>query len=417
MSVAFLSILLIVLLFLSGFFSTSETALFSLSSSKRATFQRSPNKGEKAASRLLSNPKSLLVTILIMNIAVNLGVQNVISSIYGTLSGVFLTVILPFVLTLVFGEILPKTIAVTKNEAISSKVAPILFVLNWILSPIRFIFLKITHFLSSFFFLFLKKDGEVTQEELKHALVSSKDAGLMTKEEVKLLLGSLKLSDVIVNEEKCPRQNIYYHDINDSPQKLRDLIAQKRVSKVPIVDRDLDNVIGVVKASNFFSANHRMLEPKDIEKVMDKPFFIPESMLTRTLLAHFDKNKQEMAILVDEYGGTSGIITREDLVEIVVGQIQDSRDEKTLFTKQGEDVIICSGKYELTDLEQLFDIEIERKGQETTVGGYLLEVLGDIPKSGYKVESNHLIFHVLLATETKVSRVYVKNLNKRKSNE
>ncbi|MCH9621490.1 MAG: hypothetical protein S4CHLAM20_09100 [Chlamydiia bacterium] len=410
MSIAFLSIVLILLLFLSGFFSTSETALFSLSSSKRATLKQSEHKGKKAAYRLLNNPKSLLVTILMMNVAVNLGVQNVISSIFGTLSGVVLTVIVPFALTLVFGEILPKTIAATKNEAISYKVAPILYLLSWLLTPFRYVFLKCTEFLSKFIFMFLKKDEEVTKDEIKHAIVASKDTGLMTKEETKLLLGSLKLSEVMVNEVKCPRQNIFYHDINDSPQKLRDLIAKKRVSKVPVIDRDIDHVVGVIKASSFFSANHRIHEPKDIEKVMEKPFFVPESMMTRTLLAHFDEINQDIAILVDEYGGTAGLITREDLVEIVVGQIQDSRDEKTLFTRQGEDVIICSGKYDLADLEQLFDIDIERKGQETTVGGYLLEILGDIPASGYKVEKNHLLFHVLLATETKVSRVYVKNL-------
>jgi CBS domain containing-hemolysin-like protein len=117
-------------------------------------------------------------------------------------------------------------------------------------------------------------------------------------------------------------------------------------------------------------------------------------------------------MLVDEYGSISGLITKEDLVEIVVGQIKDVREEKTLFTRQGDDVIICSGKYDLADLEQLFDIEIERLGQETTVGGYLLEILGDIPKSGYKVTKEQLMFHVLLATETKVSRVYIKNLKK-----
>jgi len=416
MSVAILSIVLVFLLFLSGFFSTSETALFSLSSSKRAIFGESSHKGKQAAYQLLNTPKSLLITILIMNIAVNLGVQNVVSSIVGTLSGFILTVLVPFVLTLLFGEILPKTIAVVKNESIAQSVAPTLLLLNRLITPFRYLVLKITEVMSKVFFFFLKKDEEISKDEIKHAIQSSKDTGLMTKEEVKLLLGSLKLSELDVNEVKCPRQNIIFHDINDSPQKLRDLISKKRVSKVPIVDRDIDQVVGVIRASSFFSADHRIVEPKDIEDVMEKPFFVPESMLSRTLLAHFDDNKKDMAILVDEYGSTSGLITREDLVEIVVGQIQDSRDEKTLFTRQGEDVIICSGKYDLADLESIFEIDIPRKSQETTVGGYLLEILGDIPKSGYKVEENGLLFHVLLATETKVSRVYIKNLNSRKEN-
>ncbi len=411
-STVILTFVLIFLLTCSAFFSTSETALFSLSPSKRNTFKNSTHKGKKAAALLLEKPKSLLITVLILHVAVNLGVQNVISSIVGDTKGVFLNVALPFVLTLVFGEILPKTIAVTKDELISSKVSRIVQFCSWVLTPIRFVFLKITKvgsFVTSFF---LKKDSEITKEEIKHAVVSFKETGLMTKDEIKLLLGSLKLSEMQVKEVKCQRQNIFFHDIHTSPQKLRDLFSKKRLSKIPVVDRDIDHVIGIVKATDFFANNHKIHEPKDLYAIMEKPFFVPESMLSRTLLAHFDDKKTEIAMLVDEYGGVSGLITREDLVEIVLGQISDGREEKTLFTRQGEDVIICSGKYELNDLEALFEIEIDRIGQETTVGGYLLEILGDIPKSGYKVTHKGLMFHVLLATEAKVSRVYVKHLKK-----
>lgn len=370
------------------------------------------HKGKQAASLLLEKPKSLLITILILHVSVNLGVQNVISSILGDTQGVFFNVALPFVLTLVFGEILPKTIAMTKDELISSKVSRIVQFCSWVLTPIRFVFLTITKVGSFLTAFFLKKDSDITKEEIKHAVVSFKETGLMTKDEIKLLLGSLKLSEMQVKEVRCQRQNIFFHDIHSSPQKLRDLFSKKRFSKIPIVDRDIDHVIGIINATDFFSNNHRIHEAKDLYEIMEKPFFVPESMLSRTLLAHFDDKKTEIAMLVDEYGGISGLVTREDLVEIVLGQINDGRQEKTLFTRQGEDVIICSGKYELTDLESLFEIEIERIGHETTVGGYVLEILGDIPKSGYKVTHNGLMFHVLLATEAKVSRVYVKNLKK-----
>ncbi len=403
---------LLLLLVCSAFFSSSETALFSLSPSKRNTFRHSKSKGKKVAAMLLEKPRSLLVTLLILNITVNLGVQNVISSIVGTTSSVFFTVIIPFVLTLVFGEILPKTIAVTKDEMIASKVSRILQFFGWLITPIRIVLLKVTKMGSFVAAFFLKKDSEITKEEIKHALISFKETDLMTKDEIKLLLGSLRLSEVQVKEVKCQRQNIYFHDISSSPQKLRNLFCQKKLSKIPIVDRDIDHVIGVVNAMDFFSNNHKIHDAKDIYEIMEKPFFAPESMLARTLLAHFEDKKREIALLVDEYGGVSGLITREDLVEIVVGQINDIREEKTLFTRQGEDVIICSGKYELTDLEALFDIEIKKLGEETTVGGHLLEILGDIPKSGYKVVHQGLLFHVLLATETKVSRVYIKHLKK-----
>jgi putative hemolysin len=415
MSTLFLVIFLVTLLILSAFFSISETALFSLPASQLDAFNKSNYKKKKAIVDLLQRPKSLLITILIMNITVNLGVQNVTSSIFGNVSSVLYTVIIPFVLTLVFGEILPKTMAVTKNVSIAIRVTPILAFSSYILTPLRYIFLKITRVTSYLLSFVLKKDTAITKDEIKHALVTSKASGIMTKDEVKLLLGSLRLSEVQVKEVKCPRQNIFFHDIHDDPQKLRDLFTKKRLSKIPIIDRDIDNVIGTINASSFFTSGYSITAAKDLRGLIDPPFFIPESMLSRTLLALFDEKKIEIAFLVDEYGGVSGLITREDLVEIVVGQIKDVREEKTLYTKQGADVIICSGKYELNDLEQIFDLEIQRKGQETTVGGYLLEILGDIPKSGYKVTENNLMFHVLLATEARVSRVYIKNLNKVKT--
>ncbi|MCH9617507.1 MAG: hypothetical protein SP4CHLAM5_09350 [Chlamydiia bacterium] len=415
MSTLFLVIFLVVLLTLSAFFSISETALFSLPSSQLDAFNKSTYKKKLAIVELLKRPKSLLITILIMNVTVNLGVQNVTSSIFGNFSSVLYTVIIPFVLTLVFGEILPKTLAATKNVSIAIKVTPVLSFSSYILTPLRYIFLKITKIASYLLSFILKKDTAITKEEIKHALISSKASGTMNKDEVKLLLGSLRLSEVQVKEVKCPRQNILFHNVHDDPQKLRDLFTEKRLSKIPIVDKDIDNVVGTVNASSFFTYNYNITAAKDLKEVIDPPFFIAESMLSRTLLALFDEKNIEIAFLVDEYGGISGLITREDLVEIVVGQIKDGREEKTLYTKQGDDVIICSGKYELNDLEQIFDIEVERKGQETTVGGYLLEILGDIPKSGYKVTENNLMFHVLLATEARVSRVYIKNLNKGKA--
>ncbi len=409
-----LIILLVGLLFSSAFFSASETALFSLSSSKQSIYVGSEHKGKRAAGKLLQTPKSLLITLLIMNIAVNLAVQNITSSIFGSSLSFWWTVALPFVLTLIFGEILPKTMAITKNERIATFVSPLLLFLSKILTPIRKVILWIARIVSFLFSFLLKKDTEVTKEELRHAVISSKAEGLLSKDETTLLLGSLRLSQMHVKEVQCPRQNIYYHDIHDSVVKLKKLFMEKRLSKIPVIDKEIDNVIGTIHAKSFFTTHYAISEPKDLQEILEKPYFVPESMLTRTLLAHFDEKHLEIAYLVDEYGGVSGLITREDLVEIVVGQIKDAREEKALYSRQEEDVIICSGKYELNDLEALFDVQIERKAGETTVGGYLLEILGDIPKSGYKVEENGLLFHVLLATESKVSRVYVKNVQKKK---
>ena len=236
--------------------------------------------------------------------------------------------------------------------------------------------------------------------------------GIMTKDETKLLLGSLRLSEIQVKDVMCPRQNIYSYDINDSIDSLRELFTKKRLSKIPVINKTVDDVLGVINASSFFSVNHMIDDAKSLKNELDNPFFAPENMPCKTLLSHFNKRKIDISLIVDEYGSISGLATKEDLVEVIVGQIRDERDEKTLFTRQGDDVIICSGKYELNDLEQLFDIELTRRGTEATVGGYLLEILGDIPETGYKVKSENLFFHVLLSSDTKVSRVYIKHLGR-----
>jgi CBS domain containing-hemolysin-like protein len=146
--------------------------------------------------------------------------------------------------------------------------------------------------------------------------------------------------------------------------------------------------------------------------ILEKPFFAPESIPARVLLRQFYHRQESLAIVVDEYGSVSGLIALEDLVETIVGDIVDLRDDKSLYTQSGEDVIIASGKLEIAELEKIFDISLMSENHMVTIGGYLTEKLGDIPKSGTKLITEYFLFHVLSADLTRVRRVYIRRLKK-----
>lgn len=407
-----LIILLVILLVLSAVLSGSETALFSLSSIKVKLFKGSQSKPKRLVSKLLENPRDLLVTILMINVAMNLGVQNVTSSLFGTFSGWELTVGVPLALTLIFGEVIPKSIAITRGDQIAPKVSGIIYLIRSVLGPLRWLFTKLASQISRAIFFFLRKEKEISIDELKHALETTKEQGGLTEDEAKLIRGTLKIEEVLVKELMCPRQDILFYDIKSPIQDLVSLFVEEQVARIPVIQNDdLDQVVGIISSDLFFLYKDKIYEGSDLITVLKEPFYVPESASARNLLAQFHQLGESLALVVDEYGQTSGLITREDIVEIVIGQIEDKRDEETLFTKQSDDIIICSGQLELSELEEIFNISLDLQSSTATVAGLLIELTGDIPKSGTKHVMNNLLFHVLSATPQKVLKVYIRRLN------
>jgi len=409
MILALFIILLVVLLLLSAFFSGSETALFSLSPMKAKLFGQDQSRSKQMVASLVGNPRELLMTILIVNVAVNIGVQNVISSIFGLFSSWWLTVGVPLILTLLFGEAIPKSIAISHNATIAPKVAPVLYAIRILLKPIRAVVMKIASWVSRFFFFFLRKEREISLAELKHVLQTSKERGVISQDEAKLISGSLKIDELLVKELMRPRQQVLHFDIHQDLSKLVHLLVDEEVSRVPVIDQEIDNVIGIMTSDIYFIHRNEINCSDDLKHFIKDPLYVPETVSAREILALFQDTKESIALVVDEYGQISGLISQEDIVEVVIGQIADKRDEKTLFTTQNDDVIICSGKLEITELEEIFSVNLDNESV-VTVGGYLTEKMGDIPKSGAKFISNDLLFHVLASTPNRVSRIYVRKL-------
>ncbi|NGX51549.1 MAG: Hemolysin C, partial [Chlamydiae bacterium] len=359
MTTPILTTLLILLVLISGFLSGSETALFSLSSMKVRAMRHGSDPRGKLIARLLSQPRRLLVTILMLNVLVNILVQNVVSGIFSKYSSWLLMVGVPLALTLIFGEIIPKSLAYAKNSWIAYHTVPILRAIEWLFKPVRDAITHITTWVSRFFFFYLRKEKEISIEELKHALRTSRASGVVVDEEAKLMRGYLNLEDDLLKELMCPRGEVLYFDINEPLSKLVHLFVDDECTRVPVCNGTLENVLGIMTSGSFFLHRDRIKTTHDIITFLQKLKFVPESMVGRALLQKFYEEEETMMIVVDEYGSVSGLITLEDLVETVIGQIADRRDEVSHYTRASDEIIIASGKLELIEFEEMFDVHLE----------------------------------------------------------
>lgn len=405
-------ILLVILTILSATFSASETAHFSLSPMKVKEFAHSTNERKRKIAKLLRSPLELLVTILMINVLVNILIQNTTSHIFGTMSSWLLTVGVPLVLTLVFGEIIPKTLALINNEKFARLIVPVIWFARKILGPVRKALTIFTVLMTKIVFFFLKKETTITKDELRFALQSSREKGVLNNREAHLMQGYMHLTHKSVKQLKRPREEIIYYNIKDPLEKLEQLLVDQEVSRLPVCDGGLENVLGIISIRNYFLQKDRFKVPIDITPFLLKPYYIPESMPAKHLLRYLDNKSKSIAIVVDEYGSISGLVTQEDLIEEVIGEITDRRDVNTLYTQAGKDAIIASGKLELTEFEQLFGVHLPTKDKMVTINGWLIEKVGTLPSVGTKLTENNFFFHILATDPNRIRRVYIRQIKK-----
>jgi putative hemolysin len=403
-------ILLFSLILLSAYFSASETSLFSLSSMQIKAYGQSGDRRRILVSQLLKRPADLLVTLLVLNTIANILIQNVVSSLFGEYSGWLLNVGVPLAITLIFGEVIPKSIGVVNKEVIATNVATSVSFFERLFSPIRFVFTKITQWITPWEFFFLHKQKQISVEELRHALKTSYAEGVLNQDEAELVRGYLQLKDASVKELLRPRDEVLFYDLDEPLEKLVHLFVDEQCSRIPICKQGLDEVVGIMSATSYFLHANRIKTQNDLLAYVEKPFFVPEVLPALSLLRKFYDKKQSLALAIDEYSSVSGLVTLEDLVESVIGEIIDRR-EKQSYTRSGKDVIIASGKLELSELEEILGVSLESPSHMVTIGGWLTEQMGDIPKSGTKFESHGLLFHVLASDPNRIRRVYIRRLN------
>lgn len=410
METTILIVAIFILTCISGYCAGAEAALFSLSTTRIKVYNRDPEPTKRLIAALLARPSDLLITIFMLNTLVNILLQNSAAMLFGESAGWGLKVVFPLVLTLIFGEILPKYVGLQNNFSISFLVAPSISILQNILKPIRRATNAVTVPISRAMFFFLKKEPEISKEEMHHILKTSEERGIFTQDEGEAIKGYLHLQEATVKEIMHPREEILSYDIHEPLTKLLYLFVDKSCSRVPVCDPDLDHIVGVITAKQYLIHRESIKTSNDLLPILNKPFYVPETTSAKLLMQRFHDQRQMLAIAVDEYGAISGLITREDLFEVVMGEITDSRDKGSLYTKAGEHEIIAAGTLELNSFNEIFHTHLISPNNMVTIGGWLTEKLGEIPKSGAQYEFDGFLFQILAATQNRVKRLYIRKL-------
>lgn len=403
---------LVLFILVSAFLSASETALFSLSPLTVKSYRHASNPRLNLIGQLMERPREILVTILMLNILANILIQNTVSTLFDAFPSWTLKIGVPLGLTLIFGEVLPKSLALPNHTSVAYRVAPWIRRAAAILRPVRGPLTKTTSFISRFLFFFLREEKEISADELRHVLKTSEERGILMPIESELIGGTLDLQHSHIKEHMRPRDEILFYDIQEPLTQLLDLFIEQEITRIPICDGDLENLKGILSTREFFFHKNRIKQGKDLLSILTKPYYMPESTRAWTALRNLRERGVNLAMVVDEYGSISGLITQEDLAEAVIGEIVDARDAKSLYTRSSDDVIIASGKLELSEFRELFGIPIRSKESIVTLGGWLIEQLGDIPTTGTKYATDDFLFYVLAAEPNRIRRVYVRRLRK-----
>ena len=382
--------LLVILLIFSGFISGSEVALFSLSKSEIES--KSDLKSFKIITNLLEKPNKLLATILVANNLINIAIvilftklgEVLFSAIGSPLIKFFLEIVVATFLILLFGEILPKIYASRNNISFSRIIAYPLKTLDIIFSPISLPMQKFSYYIKNKLAI---QNSNISIDQISHALDLTRPEDT-TKQEQKILKGIVNFGNIDTKEIMRPRIDIFALDSKLKSEEILKSITTTNYSRIPVFDENLDKIIGVLHIKDLLP----FLDKKEFQwkKLLRKPLFIPENKKLDDLMLEFQEKKVHLAIVVDEYGGTSGLVSLEDVIEEIVGDISDEfDDDNLLYSKIDDQNFIFDGKTSLHDLCRIIkedrNIFDKYKGDAETIAGFILEISRSFPKKNSNI--------------------------------
>ena len=388
-------IVIAVLILLSAFFSCVETAFSSANTIRLKSLMDNGNRSAGHALWICDNFDKALTAILIGNNVVNLGCSSLATILcldlfhnYGAAIATGGTTLL----VLTFGEVNPKCLGRENSDGIVLHTGLLLKVFTYALYPlvyffigIKTLFMKLAH---------IKKNSpSVTEDELKVIIETIEEEGILEEQESELVQSALEFDEKTAQEILTPRVDVTVIDIDDSREKIHDLIIKERYSRIPVYENDIDNIIGILHTRDYLE---KAIDGEvDIRSMLSPAHFIYKNLKLSDILNDFRANKLHIAIVTDEYGGMLGIVTMEDLLEEIVGDIWDEdEDEEHTYTKMGEDKYLVSGDMELDELLELFGIKRDEDIESNSVGGFIVEQHGDIPIRGQRVRYEDLVFTV-----------------------
>ena len=403
-------IVIIVCILLSAFFSSIETAFSFVNEIRIRSYADDGNKKAKNVLYIIKNFDKALTAILICNNIVNLGCSSLATVVCLALFGDIGTAVATgatTLLVLTFGEVLPKCLAKEHAEAYSLATAGILKSITILLSPIVFFFVKLKG--SALKVAGTKEEQpSVTEDELKQIVENIEDEGVLEEEESEMVQSVLDFDDKTVLEILTPRVDMTAVDITDSPEKLRHVVIESRYSRIPVYKETVDHIIGILHTRDYLEEIANGHEP-NIGKLIQPAYFIFNNQNLSKTLSDFKRKRLHMAIVTDEYGGTLGIVTMEDLLEEIVGEIWDEDEEiENDCTKISDTEYIVSGDMPLEDLFELADIDPDDvETDAVTVGGFILEHFSTIPRRRQKFMYDNITLTVQQVSAQRIITVNV----------
>lgn len=408
-------LILLLLLLLSALISGAEVAFFSLSQSDLNKASESKSSAQNTVATLLRKPKKLLATILILNNFINILIVLIFAYVGNVLfSGInseivkfLVEVVLVTFLILLFGEVLPKIYATRKSLKFATFMAIPLKVLNSLLSVVSLPLMGLTTIVEN---RLGNKKSNLSVENLSQALEITSIENT-TKNDQKILQGIVSFGNTETNQIMTPRIDIFALKNDEKYEDVLDKIVKKGFSRNPVYEESIDEIIGVLYTKDLLP--HLNKKNFNWQNLLREPYFIPENKKLDDLLKEFQEKKNHLAIVVDEYGGTSGIITLEDVIEEIVGDISDEFDDDDLsYSKLDANNYLFEGKTNLKDFYKIIELEDttvieENKGESETIAGFILEIHGKFPKKNEMIKFHQFSFKIESMDNKRIKQVKV----------
>ncbi len=406
-----MGVVIFLLVLLSALFSSLETAFSFVNKIRIQQSAEDGNKRAKNAQYIIEHFDNALTAILICNNAVNLGCSSIATvlclNLFGDVGSAIATGATTL-LVLTFGEVIPKCLAKENCDSFSLSTAGFLKGLTILLSPLVFVFIKLKSFA-------LKLSGgrndapSVTENELKYIVESIEEEGVLEESESEMVRSALDFDETTAEEILTPRVDVVFINIEDSPEKIKESIIENRYSRIPVFENTTDNIVGILHTRDYLEALADGTVP-NLRELLQTPYFIFKTQQLSKILSHFKRTKVHLAIVTDEYGGTLGIVTMEDLLEEIVGEIWDEDEEiERTHYKIGNNEYLVNGDLELDELLELYDMDADAiESDAVTVGGFILEHAGTIPKKRESIETDGFRFTVMEVENQRIMRVVVK---------
>lgn len=407
-------LILLLLILLNAYFAASEIAFISLNDAKIEKQAKEGNKKAKQIEKMLKNPSKFLATIQIgitlagflssafasdtfanmLAPVLNRAFPFISQEVFKGISIVIITIILSF-FTLIFGELVPKRMAMKYYEKIAYGTIGVIRIISIITAPFVRILTTVTNLVSKLFGVSENEEEIVTEEEIKMMIDEGEEKGTIEEDEKEMIHNIFEFNDITVSEVMTHRTDVYAIDINSNINEILKELGEYKYSRIPVYEEEIDDIKGIL----FIKDLLKYINSKKIIKIkniMREAYFVSENKPINELFKELQKNKMQMAIVIDEYGGTAGVVTMEDLLEEIVGNIFDEYDEvEDEYEKIDDNTFLLSGSISINELRKIMKVDI-KEGDYDTLSGYLLELLGRVPEDDENptIETENVVYKI-----------------------